>query len=112
MKVDQIDYVLLDDGSEREVATIRITVPGATIMIMGEVEDVDGGLLVECAHISISPPDAGVLTRGSMRMMAKRLLGDTGYVEIVIRGASRTTGARPGHTPREFRFPGRDRPET
>ena len=33
-----------------------IDVPGATIMVMGELEDVDGGLLVERAHISISPP--------------------------------------------------------
>jgi hypothetical protein len=46
---------LLDDGSEGEVATVVIDVPGATIMVMGELEDVDGGLLVERAHISISP---------------------------------------------------------
>jgi len=65
LKVDQIDYVLLDDGSEREVATIRITVPGATIMIMGEVEDVDGGLVVggACAYLDLvagcGRPDAG-----------------------------------------------------
>lgn len=51
LKADEIDYVLLDDGSEDEVATIEITVPGATIMIMGEVEDIGGGLLVERAHI-------------------------------------------------------------
>ncbi|MGY6645911.1 MAG: hypothetical protein ACXIVD_11880 [Salinarimonas sp.] len=111
MKVDEIDYVLLDDGSEGEVATIVIIVPGAKIMIMGEVEDVGGGLVVERTHIEIEPPDAGVLTRGTMRVIAERILEDTGYAEIVIRGAPRTTGARPGHTPPELRFTRRNRPE-
>ena len=79
-----------------------IDVPGATITIMGEVEDVEGGLVVSRAHIS--PPDARVLTRKTMGVIADRILGDTGYDFIVVRGAARTTGARPGHTPRDFRF--------
>lgn len=111
MRAEEIDYALLVDGSEGDVATIEITLPGAKIMIMGEVEDVGDGLVVERAHIEIEPPDAGVLTRGSMRVIAERILEDTGYAEIVIRGAPRTTGARPGHTPPEFRFPRRNRSE-
>ena len=82
-----------------------IDVPGATITVMGELEDVKGGLVVSRAHISISPPDAGVLTRKTMGVIAERILGDTGYDYIVVRGAARTTGARPGHTPRDLRFP-------
>ena len=81
-----------------------IDVPGATITVMGELEDVDGGLVVNRAHISISPPDGRVLTRKTMGVIADRILGDTGYDFIVVRGAARTTGARPGHTPRDFRF--------
>jgi hypothetical protein len=96
---------LLDDGSEGEVATVVIDVPGATIMVMGELEDVDGGLLVERAHISIFPPDARVLTRKTMGVIAGKILEDTGYDYIVIRGAARTTGARPGHIPCDLRFP-------
>jgi hypothetical protein len=102
---EDIDYRLLDDGSEGEVATIVIEVPGATIMVMGELEDVDGGLVVDRTHISISPPDARVLTRKTMGVIAERVLEDTGYGYIIVRGAARTTGARPGHTPRDFRFP-------
>lgn len=79
--------------------------PGATITVMGELEDVDGGLVVNGAHISISPPDARVLTRKTMGVIADRILGDTGYDYVVVRGAARTTGARPGHTPRDLRFP-------
>ena len=82
-----------------------IDVPGATITVMGELEDVDGGLVVDRAHISISPPDARVLTRKTMGVNADRILEDTGYAHIVIRGAARTTGARPGHTPLDLRFP-------
>jgi hypothetical protein len=82
-----------------------IDVPGATIMIMGELENLEGGVVVARAHLSISPPDARVLTRKNMRVIAKRILEDTGYAYIVVRGAARTTGARPGHTPRDLRFP-------
>lgn len=112
MEPKEIDYFLLDDGSDGDVATIQVEAPGATIMIMGEVEDADGGLVVEPAHIEIAPPGARVLTQSNMRVIAARILGETGYDEIVIRGAPRTTGARPGHTPREFRFARRGRPET
>ena len=87
------------------VATVVIDVPGATIMVMGELEDVDGGLLVDRAHISITPPDIRVLTRKTMDLIADRILEDTGYDYIVVRGAARTTGARPGHIPRDLRFP-------
>ena len=111
MKADEIDYVLLDDRSEGDVATIEIILPGAKIMIMGEVEDVGGGLVVERAHIEIEPPNARVLTIGNMRVIADRILEDATYAEIVIRGAPRTTGARPGHTPRELRFRRTNRPE-
>jgi hypothetical protein len=82
-----------------------IDVPGATIMVMGELEDVDGGLVVDRAHISISPPDARVLTRKTMGVIAEKILEETGYDYIIVRGAARTTGARPGHTPRDLRFP-------
>ena len=74
-------------------------------MIMGETEDVGDGLLLKGVHIQIDPPSARILTRSAMSVIAERILEDTGYVEIIIRGAARTTGARKGHTPREFRFP-------
>jgi hypothetical protein len=105
LRKEEIDYYLLDDGSEGVVVTVVIDVPGATVMIMGELEYPDGGIVVERAHISISPPDVRVLTRKTMGAIAARILEDTCYDYIVIRGAARTTGARPGHTPRELRFP-------
>lgn len=105
MNKEEIFYRLLDDGSEGEVATVVIDVPGATIMLMGELKYVDNGLVVERAHVSISPPHARVLTRKTMGVIADRILEDTGYDYFVIRGAARTTGARPGHIPRDLRFP-------
>jgi hypothetical protein len=100
-----VDYRLLDDGSEGPVATLVIDLPGATIIVMGELEDRDGGLVVDRVHISTSPVGARVLTRRVMAVIAARILEDTGYDWIIVRGAARTTGARPGHIPREFRFP-------
>ena len=107
-----MEYRLLADGSEGEVSTLLITIHGVTIMVMGETEDVGEGLLVERAHIQIDPPSARILTRRTMSVIADRILEDTGYAEIIVRGAARTTGARRGHTPREFRFTRRADPET
>lgn len=104
MRKDEIAYYLLDDGTDDQVATIEIVVPGAIITIMGETEDEGSGLVVNRAHISVEPPDAVILTRRTMAIIAERIRGDTGYEYILVRGARRTTGARPGRFPRELRF--------
>jgi hypothetical protein len=101
----EFSYDLLYDGSGDGVVTIAVEVPGAVIMVMGEPANVGGGVVVERCHIEIEPPDSGVLTRKTMRLITNRLMEDFGYEYIVIRGAARTTGARPGHTPRDLRFP-------
>lgn len=102
--MDVVEYRLLDDGSEDSVVTIEIDLPHAKITLMGEVEDIAGGLFVDRVHILIEPPGAQLLTRRIMHTIATRIIEDTGYDEIILRGAARTTGARPGHSPREFRF--------
>jgi hypothetical protein len=105
LHAEEIDYRLMDDLSEHDVATIEISVPGATITVMGETKDQNGGLIVERAHVSVVPPNARVLTRKSMGVIADRIMKDLGYDHIIIQGAARTTGTRPGHTPRDLRFP-------
>jgi hypothetical protein len=99
-----VDYLLLADGSEGEVNTLLIRIGEVAIMIMGETENFGEGLLIQRAHIQVDPPSARILTRRTMSVIADRTLEDTGYAEIIIRGAARTTGARQGHTPRELRF--------
>lgn len=111
MDKDDVDYQLMSDDSEGEVSTLLITIQGVTIMIMGETEDVGKGLLVKGAHIQTDPPTTRLMTRATMSVIAERILEDTGYAEIIVRGAARTTGARKGHTPREFRFVRRTNPE-
>jgi stage V sporulation protein SpoVS len=105
LRKDEIEYVLLDDGSEGQIATVEILLPDAKITIMGELADVDGGLVSERTHVQVVPAGAVVLTRKAMGVIAERIMEDTGYDFIVIRGAVRTTGARPGHSPRDLRFP-------
>ena len=38
MNKEEIFYRLLDDGSEGEVATVVIDIPGATVMVMGDCD--------------------------------------------------------------------------
>jgi hypothetical protein len=111
LNIEDLDYQLLSDASEGEVSTLLISILDVTITIMGETEDVEDGLLVKQAHIQIDPPTSRVLTRRTMAMIAERILKDTGYAEIIVRGAARTTGARKGHSPRELRFARRADPE-
>jgi hypothetical protein len=105
LRADEIDYRLVDDLSEHDVATLEISIPGATITVMGETKDQNGGLVVERAHVNVLPPDARVLTRKTMAVIADRIMKDLDYDHIIIQGAARTTGARQGHTPRDLRFP-------
>lgn len=112
MNKDDVDYQLLSDASEGEVSTLLITIQGVMIMIMGETEDVGDGLLIKRVHVHTEPPSARVLSRHTMSVIAERILEDTGYAEIIVRGAARTTGARKGHAPRELRFTRRTDPET
>ncbi|WP_181820411.1 hypothetical protein [Paracoccus versutus] len=77
---------------------------------MAELEELDGGVILSRAHILISPPDKRILSRKNLGVIAGRLLEDIGYDFVIIHGAVRTTGARPGHRPRELRFSRGDRP--
>ena len=98
-----VSFELITDASEGDLLTIEISVGVATITIMGELEYVDGGVVVQRAHISIVP-NVRVLTKLAMRVIAEAILEETDYDHVTIRGAARTTGARPGHRPRDLRF--------
>lgn len=101
---EDLYYELLSDTSEGEVATIRILFRGVEIVLIGDTKDIDGGLLVYGAHIRLVPPDTRMLSRRTMEIIVGRIMEDAGYDWIIIQGAARTTGARKGFAPREFRF--------
>ena len=74
-----------------------------TIERMGEISENGRTLLATGVHIVVRGP-SGPLTKRTMEAIARRVMEEMDYDEIVVEGAARTTGARPGHRPRQFRF--------
>jgi hypothetical protein len=90
------------DACEGDLATIRITTPAGVIEIMGHVDFQGRTLLVRNAHIQ--GLRANAVGRANLHVIAKALLERIDCDEIRIEGEARTTGANPGHRPREIRF--------
>jgi hypothetical protein len=101
---DDIAFDMQFDHSEGQVWTITIMVPGAMIELMGEVSDEASRLVAKEVHIQVTGTTP-VLTRGNMKVIAQKIMEKMGYDSIIIEGAVRTSGARPGNRPRQFRFP-------
>jgi hypothetical protein len=105
---EDIEIKLLDEASEGEVATVRVSVGGAALFIVGEIKEDGKRLVVTGVHISshgMSPNQVGV---PNLRQVARAVMEIGSYDEIIVEGAVRTTGAHPGHRPGSIRF-SRDR---
>jgi hypothetical protein len=83
------------------VATVRT--PVGTLTVMAELELVGRVLWVRGAHIQGLSP--GALGRAGLNAVARKFLEEADADALVVEGGSRTTGARPWHFPRPFRFP-------
>jgi hypothetical protein len=100
---DDVSIEIVYDASEGTVVTAHITVTGGTIELMGEVRETGRTLWLSGVHVVVRG-GPGLLTRPAMERIARRVMKEMEYDEIVVAGAARTTGARPGHRPRPFRF--------
>lgn len=100
---EDVTIEIVYDASEGEVVTARIAIPGGSIELMGEIAESGRTLLVTGVHVAVRGP-AGLLTKATIETIARRVMKEMDYDEIVVEGAARTTGARPGHRPRRFRF--------
>jgi hypothetical protein len=78
------------------------TVNGEITVIAEMIKDGDA-LVLRGMHID--GPGAGSLGPRELRRLATDLGRQHGAKEVIIYGGKRTTGANPGHTPREVRFP-------
>ena len=102
-RADDLTFDIIDDVTDHPVVTIRITLPGSSVDLMGEVIAKDTELRLIKVHIFISGT-RNILRKGQMQAVALVIMERLGYDRIVIQGAARTTGACPGRRPRPFRF--------
>jgi hypothetical protein len=105
---EDIGIVLVDEASEGDVVTIKITVGGAVVLVMGEIRERGKRLFASGVHVSSEGVHANDLGISNLKQIALAVMEVGGYDEIFVEGAVRTTGAHPGRRPHPVRF-ARDR---
>jgi hypothetical protein len=101
---EDIDIVLVDEASEGDVITVRVSLGGAALLLMGEIKEDGKRLVASGVHISsegVNPNEIGV---ANLRRVARAVMEVGRYDEIIVEGAVRTTGAPPRHRPGSLRF--------
>ena len=101
--MDGADIRIDIEEAERSTAIIAVLTPVGAIKLIAELTLVGGVLRASDAHVQGLHP--GALGRAGLNASARKLLEETGADTLVVEGASRTTGARPGRRPHPFRFP-------
>jgi hypothetical protein len=100
-----VAFEIIADDTDDPIVTIRVTTPAGELQIMAEVSEEDEGrtLKLQGTHLqSAAGPNAfGV---GALRLIAEIVMERMDYEQVVVEGAVRTTGARPGHRPKALRF--------
>jgi hypothetical protein len=103
LPTDVTNVELVPDTSEGDIITIRVDTPAGQVRVMGDIDIVGRVLIVRRAHIH-SEQGANAVGVANLRVIAEVVLERMDCDEARIEGATRTTGASPGHRPREIRF--------
>ncbi|QJD16436.1 hypothetical protein [Paracoccus sanguinis] len=87
---------------EGRLVTAELAYAGLSLTFMAEVCEADGVLSLIGVHVVAV--GSGQLTRTWMVRVAATVMEVLDYDAIIVQGASRTTGASPGHIPKPLRF--------
>jgi hypothetical protein len=101
---EEIQVDLDEEACEGPVTTIRVKARDVVLFVMGEIVEDGDRLVVTRAHVTsigVGPNDIGI---ANLRQIARVVMEKGGYDEIIVQGAFRTTGARPGRRPGSIRF--------
>lgn len=103
--LDDITFELLDDMSSDPTVTIVIGTPQGQVFVMGDYKRDGGVITLSKVHINGEEGmSANVLGMSNLRVLARAALLKVDCHELCIEGATRTSGAGPGRTPRPLRF--------
>jgi nucleotide-binding universal stress UspA family protein len=100
-----IEIVLEDEFSAGAVVTARIRLPVGEIEVMAEIERFDRELVLEGVHIQGQNLGPNRLGWARLQQIARAVAEKADVDTIVVKGATRTSGALPGRTiPGPIRF--------
>jgi hypothetical protein len=88
--------------AEHPVMIVNITTPAGRISLLGSVSIVGQVLHIDKAHVDGLRP--GKLGRAGLNAIGRKLLDVANVEEIIIQGATRSTGRYKGKIPRPIRF--------
>ena len=111
-RLSDIRFEMIDDLSEGSLVTLEISTPIGTMLVMGSAMVAGRVITADGVHIHGVDVASGAFGPGALRVIADALLERMNCDELVVQGAVRTSGARPGARPRPLRFARRPRPET
>lgn len=101
---DQIAFDFVIDLVEGPVLTASVFTPAGLLLVMAEPEEEESGKRLILRRFHVQGATANQVGQTNLRAIAKAAMKGLGYDELVVEGAVRTTGARPGHRPRRIRF--------
>ncbi len=100
--VDDIAFEFVDDLTDDPVVTIRVLTPVGTLMFMAVPVISGTTMILRGLHVQDSVPNA--VGPRNLMMVARAVMEGMELDGLVIEGALRSTGANPGHRPRDIRF--------
>jgi hypothetical protein len=106
--VDDISFELLSDMTDDPVVRLLVQTPVGQLMFTGEPVETAGVLISPGTHVQDASPNA--IGAANLMVIAQALMERMDYNELIIEGATRTTGANPAHRPRPIRFTRHVRP--
>ena len=101
---DDIEIELEDELTDGQVVTARITTPAGVLLVMAEVEQQGRELLLDRLHIHGETLRPNELGPHRLRQIAHALIEWMDVDAIIIKGATRTSGANRDNFPRSLRF--------
>lgn len=104
-----LSFEFVSETTSGAVVTADISTPAGMLRVMAELEEHDRTLVLRGFHIelTVKPNSVGL---HNLRTLAQVVMERMDYDELVIEGATRTTGAGPGRLPGRIRFTRRDVP--
>jgi hypothetical protein len=99
---DETPFDLDPDASEAPYVALLIVTPVGEVRVMGEL--VEAGRRVHLVGAHVDGPGANRVSVQGLRVIVRAFAETFGVESLVIEGATRTTGARPGHTPLAVRW--------
>ena len=97
-----IAFDFVDDLTDDPVVTIRISTPAGPVRFMAQPVMEGRTMVLKGFHVQDST--ANWLGTGNLIVIAHAAMEGMDLDGLVIEGAVRSTGANPGHRPRDIRF--------